>query len=329
MWNTYYFMNALKKLFFSLFLIFTLGLNGCSMFRRSSSTHSQDGKNPISSDSSAANPFVNPNAIDPAKPTTDKKKITLVLGGAGISSFATIGLLKRLHEEGVVIESIVTTGWPTLFVLAAGFLKSIHDVEWFAMRLQEKDFYNLSLFDPSHDYSGSEKIPSIVESNFKQKEISDTKFPLIISSANTETDEPYTFDRGDWRIPLFKTMAVPGIFRPYPQSKNQEPIHSLQGINVDEAQKRGGGIIVAVEMYGDYVDFLKIGKKDSSNGVFRQLYLASLKKGINKELMKANLQGHIQLLTSPANFSQKRLAIFAGYKEGARLAKAIRSFNNN
>lgn len=299
------------------------------MFRRSSSVSNQSGKNQVSNDSSASNALGNPIAIEPAKPTTDKKKISLVLGGAGISSFATIGLLKRLHEEGIEIESVTTTGWPTLFVLASGFLKSIHDVEWFAMRLQEKDFYSVSIFDTSHEYSGSEKIPSIIESNFKQKEISDSKFPLIISSANIGTEECYTFDRGDWRTPLLKTMAAPGIFRPYPQGKNQEPIQSLQGINVDEAKKRGGKIIVAVEMYGDYVDFLKSGKKDSSNGTFRQLYLASLRKGLNKELKEANLEGHVQILASPTNFTQKRLAIFAGYKEGARLAKAIRSLNIN
>jgi hypothetical protein len=330
MWNTYYFMNTYRKISISLLFLVTFLISGCSMFRRSSSASVQDDKSSNSAQSSGGSTFVNPNAVETPKPFKEKRKISLVLGGAGVSSFATVGLLKRLHEEGIEIETIVTSGWPTLFVLAAGFLKSIHDVEWFAMRLQEKDFSSVSSSDPSVDYSGRERISSLIESNFKEKEINETKFALIIAPGNTHSDGNDTFDHGDWKTPLLKTMAVPGLFRPYPtRTQDQDWIQSIQGMNVEEAKRRSGRIIVAVEMYDDYFSFLKTGKKDSSNGVFRQLYLGSLKKSVNQQLKEANLGGRIQLMASPTNFAEKRLAIFAGYKEGARLAKAIRSLSNN
>lgn len=320
-------MNVLKPLILGFLLVSTLNLTSCTLFRRSNGNADE----PIELSAQIETPTVNVPAtpIEPPKPSNEKKKITLVLGGAGVAAFATVGLLKRLHEEGIEIETLVTTGWPTLFALAGGFLKSVHDVEWFAMRLQEKDFYKASIFDPSKGYAGHERLSSLIESNFKQKEIEESKFPLVISSANTEGESSDIYDRGDWRGPLLKTMSVPGIFRPYPQGAKQEWIQSLQGIDVEEAKKRGGKIIVAVEMYGDYFDYLRAGKKDSSDGVFRQLYLSSLKKNMSRELKEAQIVSHIQLQSPPTSFSQKRLAIFSGYKEGARLAKVIRGITKN
>ncbi len=304
-----------------------VNLISCSFLSPSNSSQPEESEPTKSTETESHSSLATP--IEPARPIAERKKITLVLGGAGIASFATVGLLKRFHEEGIEIETLITTGWPTLFALAGGFLKSIHDVEWFAMRLQEKDFYKASIFDPSKGYAGHDKLSALIESNFRQKEIEESKFPLVISSANTEGDASDIYDRGDWRTPLLKTMSVPGIFRPYPQGAQQEWIQSLQGLDVEEAKKRGGKIIVAVEMYDDYFEFLKSGKKDSSDGVFRQLYLSSLKKNIAKELKEANVIGHIQLQASPTSFTQKRLAIFSGYKEGVRLAKLIRNIVNN
>ena len=302
-------------------ILITLALTSCSMFRSKQQT--------ILDNNHGASDSRNEDSTNPNEPNrvgSEKRKITLVLGGAGVSSFATVGILKRFHEEGIEIESIITTGWPTLFVLASGFLKSIHDVEWFAMRLEEKDFYKVGIFDPSKGYADHKQLSTLVESNFKQKEINESKYPIVISSANTEGDENTIYDRGDWREPLLKTMSVPGIFRPYPQGAAPSWIPSLQGIDVQEAKNRGGKLIVAVEMYGDYFDFLKSGKKDTSDGVFRQLYLSSLKKSIGNQLKEATLVGHIALRTSPTQFSQKRLAIFSGYKEAAQWVKAIRNY---
>ena len=81
---------------------------------------------------------------------------------------------------------------------------------------------------------------------------------------------------------------------------------------------------MAIEMYGDYFEFLKTSKKNSGDGVFRQLYLSALKRNLEKELKEASVISHIALKTTPVNFTQKRLAMVTGYKEGARLAKVIR-----
>ena len=77
-----------------------------------------------------------------------------------LASFATVGLLKRFHQEGVKIDFIVATGWPALFALGEGFLKSVHDLEWFAMRLKANEFFGTGLFDFSKDFSAHDKLTS-------------------------------------------------------------------------------------------------------------------------------------------------------------------------
>src|SRR5687768_9980890 len=135
--------------------------------------------------------------IEPTPPTQDtgtsvinERRIGLVLGGAGVASFATVGILKRLQQEGINVDFIVSTGWPALFSLGYGFLKSVHDLEWFAMRLNEKDFYAAGLFEVTREYASHDKLSTLIENAFPQKDLSDSKLPVLISATNIEPGEP-------------------------------------------------------------------------------------------------------------------------------------------
>lgn len=308
--------TKLKHLIVTLF--FTFALVSCSLFQRSNFPAEQTSSSNPEVDSTSSSP-----PIEMPKPRGDRKRVTLVLGGAGVASFATVGILKRLQEESIDVELIVTTGWPTLFALARGFMGSIHDVEWFAMRLNEKDFTKLSDFDVSQKDAEKESVSKLIQRNFKDKEISDSKIPILVSTKNTQGEQSEVYDRGEWKTPLLRTMSVPGIFRKFPKSADSW-LTTVQGLDISEAQKRGGKIIVTVEMYQDYLVFLKTGKKDFTEGSTRKLYLKSLEQNLANELKHSEINGHIELNSSPINFSQKRMAILAGYREGARLAKAIR-----
>jgi hypothetical protein len=204
-------------------------------------------------------------------------------------------------------------------------------LEWFATRLKDKDFYQVGIFSPEAGYASHEKLSALIESSFKQRGIEEGKVPVIISATNTEpgsSSDVEVFDKGDWRTPLLKTMSVPGIYRPYPSmdesKKSQEWISSLQGIDVEEGKKRGADTVVAIEMYEDYFQFLKGGKKESSDQVFRKLYFNQLRKTMSKEMEQATVQGRIVISAPPTDLASKRVAIFAGYKEAARLARLIR-----
>ena len=266
---------------------------------------------------------------DLKKAGPEKPKVGLVIGGAGVASFATVGLLKRLQEEGIQVEYIVATGWPALFAVGYGLLRSVHDLEWFAMRLQEKDFYSASLFESNKDYASHDRLSTLIENSFAQKDLAETRIPVIIAATNTEPADPEIFDKGDWKAPLFKTMSVPGIYQPYPEEAGAQGTSSLQGLNVEEGVKRGARVIVAVSMYDDYFNAVKASKKGSSDAVFRRLYLTQMKNSLTKELKMAHVTGKIVLGKPPGDFTARRLAIFSGYKEGARLARELRNLNVN
>lgn len=266
-----------------------------------------------------------PQPAEPPKPIVGgDQRIALVLGGAGVASFATVGLLKRLQEEKVKIEFIVTTGWPTLFALGRAFLPSLHEMEWFATRLSEKDFYKVALFDGERDFASHEKLGKLIEGTFRQRELQEGKVPVIISTANTDLGDPEIFDRGDWREPLLKTMSVPGLFRPYPAEADRQSISSLQGLDVEEALRRGATIVIAVEMYEDYLRTLGAGKKNA-DALFRRLYQGQLRKSLASQRKLAQIKASIVLSKAPNDFAAKRAAILAGYQEGDRIVRALKA----
>jgi NTE family protein len=272
-------------------------------------------------------PATLPREDSPTRPL-EKRKITLVLGGAGVASFATVGLLKRLREENIDVESVVATGWPALFAVGYGFTRSIHDLEWFAMRVQEKDLFRSSFWDLRRQEANQEQLQEFLAKAFGQRDLEESTVPLVIAVTNTETAQPVAYDRGEWREPVLKTMAVPGIFRPYPQEGGREYIASLRGLDVDEALRRGAQIVVAVEMYDDYLKELG---KDLNRGqmggekTFRQLYLTQLRTSLKRELELANGSGSGRLGKPPIDLQAKRAAIQAGYNEGKRLARLIKA----
>jgi predicted acylesterase/phospholipase RssA len=273
---------------------------------------------PATSESTQAVPGV------PIEGPAEPQRIALVLGGAGVASFATVGLLKRFQEEGVAIDFIITTGWPTLFTLGYGFTKSVHDLEWFASRLKEKDFHSASIFRKGES-SVEDRLGGIIGSTFRQASLDESKIPVVISATNTELGDSDVYERGDWKEPLLKTMSVPGIYRPLVSPGGNEWVQSLRGLDVEEASRRGARVIIAVDMYGDYLESFK-GKKEG--GVFRKIYSTELRKKIAKELKTATFSGKITLGKPPGDFAARRAAILAGYKEGTRLVKELHTLGH-
>jgi hypothetical protein len=208
MWNIFYFMKLFKNSFLVFGLLFILTLPGCALFQ----SKAEPANETVASNPSTETINQAPSQ-SPFKSSRSRKKITLVLGGVGVASFGTIGVLKRLQEEGIDIELLVTSGWPTLFGLASGFMNSIHDLEWFAMRLKETDFEKLSSFDSSQKDAEKEKVSPLIENTFKNRELKDSKIPIIIATSHIAGRNSETYDRGEWKTPLLRTMSVPGVKR--------------------------------------------------------------------------------------------------------------------
>ncbi len=313
-------MSAYK--YFSIFLV-SLTLISCAS-RQTKRSHIElpppNNSTPIQTDK-PQDPYpmsANSEAI-PQTENTDRRHspdIALVIGGSGVASFATVGLLKRLHEEGIHIGLIVTSGQPSLFAVASGFLKSVHDLEWFALRLQKKDL------DSVAQKGSRENASAFIESQFKNRDLKETRYPVKISTLEYKSLEEEIYDRGDWFPPLVQTMSVE-TDNPddYGKEKVNSWINSIPSLDVNEAKKDGFNIIVAVDMYEDYYRFLKSQKPINQYS----LPLVKLRDRIKQQLEIASIKGKIVLGKSPNDLNAKRAAMVAGYKEGARLAKLIRA----
>ena len=306
----------MKKRSLSSVLVFSLLLWGCvSQPVRRQGPPTADGTLPEGETAAPA----------PVPSTPFNNHLSLVLGGAGVASFATVGLLKKLYEEGVEVDLIVATGWPAVFALANGYMKSIHDLEWFATRLGAKDFERMGEVDFRKDIDPSEALPSLVLNAFPLTLLSQTRVPVILSATNTDLGEPDVFGSGEWKEPLLRTVSVPGLYRKFSADKGTGWIDGVSALGVREAQRRGSTTIVAVAMYEDYLAAISIKKDDE---LIRRVYAAQLRKTTADAFKLAPLSAQIALKKEPTDFAAKRAAILAGYREGAKLIKKLRETAN-
>ncbi len=263
-------------------------------------------------------PLPPPPSSEPQTPA-ERTHIALVLGGHGVASFAAVGLMKRLLQEGIHIDYIVATGWPAVFALGYGYLTSIHDVEWFAMRLTAEDFEKIGKYERK-----SEPVLSkLVESSIPLKELGETKVPVVIAATNSDVWQPSSFDRGEWKEALLETLSIPGLYRPFSEDARQR-FDGLQGLSIEEAIRRSGRRVVAVDMYGDYLHFTKGQKLDGARRLARNRYINELTRVNQEQAKRADIYLAISLSRVPTDFSAKRSAMLAGAREATKIAKQLR-----
>lgn len=256
-------------------------------------------------------------------PPVRGNRVTLVVGGAGIASFALVGMMKKFYEEGIEIEAIVATGWPTLFALGHGYLKSVHDLEWFATRLESKDFDKIGSVDFRREVDPTEALPSIITKTFTQNSLNQSRIPVIIAATNTDLGEPDIFGSGDWKEPLLRTLSVPGLYRDFPTDRGPAWIDGIRGMDVREAQRRGYSNIIAVSAYDDYIQAMTSGKHKDDE-LIRRLYTIRIRKSVQEASKLAGLFSNIAIGKPPTDFASKRAAQAAGYREASRIIKKIR-----
>jgi NTE family protein len=253
--------------------------------------------------------------------------VTVVLGGAGVASFATIGILKKLQEDGVKIDAIIATGWPALFAVGYGTMKSVHDLEWFATRLEESDFASGGLFGSDKGFSEHERLRATVTKAFGNTNLNQTRVPIVISSSNSSSGQPEIFSSGNWLDPLLKAVSVPGTFRPYGEGPGLGWVSALSGVDVEEAHRRGARTILAFAMYDDFLVSLQDYRTKESETLFRNLFAAQLHRSIRTSMKRASAGVHIRLGRPANEFSAKRLAMQLGYQETSKLLRSVANKN--
>ena len=176
-----------------------------------------------------------------------RPRLALVLSGGGARSVAQIGVIQRLEEVGLLVDSITGTSAGALMgaLMASGF--SGRDIEDLFTRVD----FNRAFLDPllrsqgttlEEDEAGNGTIlsfemtggvPTFALALRNGVEIQRTlegllargafysaggfdglKYPLRVVATNLETGQGRIFEKGDLVEVLRASMAVPGAFRP-------------------------------------------------------------------------------------------------------------------
>lgn len=265
-------------------------------------------------------PDSTPIVEDPVNEDSAPSGVVIVAGGAGVASFGLIGVLQRFQVERIKVDAVITTGWPSLVGLGFGLLRSIHDVEWMASRLTEKDLEGLGGFTSEQKLLDAPRFSKLMESNFGNREINQSRIPIAIAAVNTDLGKPDVYDRGDWRYPLGKTFSIPGIYRPAVDFDLRE----VQAVDMREALRRSR-VVILLNFYEDFWSAVEQSKRKLSSTASMKAYVKRLKEDFSEEAKEATLVGKVTLGKDFDDLSLRRLAIVLGQKEGQRLAKEIRA----
>jgi predicted acylesterase/phospholipase RssA len=176
-----------------------------------------------------------------------RPSIALVLSGGGARSMAQIGVIQRMEETGIPVDSITGTSAGSLMgaLMASGF--SGTDIEDLFTRVD----FNRAFLDPllrsegatlEEDEAGNGSILSFRKDGgvrsfamalrdgveiqrtleglmargafYSRGGFDGLKYPLRVVATNLETGQGRVFDQGDLVEVLRASMAVPGAFRP-------------------------------------------------------------------------------------------------------------------
>jgi NTE family protein len=180
------------------------------------------------------------------------RALGVVLSGGGARGFAHIGVLRAMHEAGIVIDAIGGTSIGA--IIAAGFAMQWDNAE-LAMRVK-RSFVDTN---PLNDYTlpfvslvSGRKVSGLLRREFEAMAIEDTPLPFFCVSSNLTSGQLAVHRRGDmWRW-LRASVAIPGVLPPVVH--NGELFVDGATINnmpVEVMREAGIGRVIGVDVGSD------------------------------------------------------------------------------
>lgn len=141
--------------------------------------------------------------------------ITLALGGGGAKGNAHIGVLRRLEREGFRVCAVAGTSFGGLVAAfyAAGYTPNeIEDL--FAAVDQSRLYGRLPEERPS--LLGLGGVRKWLDRTLGERTFADLALPCALTAVDLNCGCEVTLDKGRVRDAVLATIAVPGIFPPFP-----------------------------------------------------------------------------------------------------------------
>jgi len=214
------------------------------------------------------------------------KKVGLVLGGGGARSFAHLGVIDVLRENGVPIDILVTcSGGSIIGALVANNIPTDQIKNEFYNRLSRARWL---LPKPSRKGLLSQRgIKKIILSLCGNIDINQCHIPLYIVATNLNKGKLHVFSKGDLSIAVSASVAFPGIYTPI-EIDNQLFVDGgiLNSIPADICRNLLGeeGVVISLVLDG----FLgqKVDKNNMFSIIYRSIYIPLFQN--RKHIVKKN-----------------------------------------
>ena len=246
-----------------------------------------------------------------------KSKLGLILGPGGVKTFAHAGVIKKIVQAKIPIDSIVGHEWGALVaaLFAQAQSKRVHEVDWKLYKLEGEGLLKKSLFSKKWNSQSIAEFESFFTKNFTEKiENSSIRFACPVASLQRQT---FAWMRqGSYASAVKKCMVYPPLLKPEGHWV-AAPLALQESVNY--LRKQGVDVIVYVDVLGrgklfgngevDYATRILWKELQNSVSRFEDLNIERVRVGVDSIKM--------------FDFSKRQSLVLAGEKSGERLVQKI------
>jgi predicted acylesterase/phospholipase RssA len=151
--------------------------------------------------------------LERLKSGNDQPVWALNLSGGSARAFAHIGVLKRLEEEGIRPDVIITNSMGSIVGIAYAAGMSITDIEDMVKTLKLSEFFEL-IFPRKGGFIDLHQFEALMTAIFEEMDISETAIPVFVVCEDLKTKRQVILSKGNLVEVLKASFALPFYFEP-------------------------------------------------------------------------------------------------------------------
>lgn len=255
-------------------------------------------------------------SMDPKKST--KPKIALVLSGGSLKSYAHIGVLHKLDQAHIPVDYIIGYEWGALMAALYSQKGQVHDTEWKAFKLREKDLPSTSFFSKGIEAESVEKLSSFLSETLGTLQIQQGSIPFACPSLYLSRNGTVWQTKGSYTEALLKCLPLPPYFNSF-NNYVAAPFSIKE--TIDFLRQKGIKLIIFINVLekGELLDPQFHSHEQSSLIFWSQLKEVTrvLQKGFDEVLVVDTQNSGL------TDFESRRALLEFGQKAGDELVKRL------
>jgi NTE family protein len=180
----------------------------------------------------------------------NRKKIGLALGSGGFRGFAHIGVIKALQKEDIPIDYITGT---SIGSLVAAYFSLYGEVDSLLDKAESLGKRNIFQFMDRSSMAGllsQNKIAKHLDPIFSNYTFANLSIPLQIMATNLKNGKLKVFTRGNLKLAVQASCAVPLVFNPVKRAKELLVDGALcEPLPINSLYQMGADKVISVNLY--------------------------------------------------------------------------------